>query len=246
MDNGILISWYDLPTAGREAYISWLNEVYIPGLLKKPGIMWAAHYTNTKLAPPPHVRHAKDESLPSGNEFVLIVGAKSTHAFSKGASAFRDGALDRLHANLSEADRKKLSMRVGERVCIMAVEARVDGPEAGRRQGMNLSPCIQLGSFNASSCDAEDELLSWYADWRMSALSALPGCVGMRKLVSTSGWAKHAVLYEFTSLESRNEHLPSLKTAYPDMAAWTEQFIPKLTHAPGSPVVGQRIWPEVE
>jgi len=29
------------------------------------------------------------------------------------------------------------------------------------------------------------------------------------------------------------------------MEAWTNRFIPKLTHAPGSPNVARRIWPPV-
>jgi hypothetical protein len=128
----------------------------------------------------------------------------------------------------------------------MTEEARVDGPAAGLRKGdPTPAPCIQLGSFNAGSIEGEEELLAWYADWRMPALSKLPGCVGMRKMVSVTGWAKHGVMYEFASLDARNEGMPAVARLYPGMEAWTNRFIPKLTHAPGSPNVARRIWPTV-
>jgi len=44
----------------------------------------------------------------------------------------------------------------------------------------------------------------------MPALSKLPGCVGMRKMVSVTGWAKHGVIYEFASLDARNEGMPAV------------------------------------
>ena len=39
----------------------------------------------------------------------------------------------------------------------------VTATDAGlRAAGTAPSPCIQLGSFNANSIEAEDELLAWY------------------------------------------------------------------------------------
>ena len=62
------------------------------------------------------------------------------------------------------------ALRKNERVCIMAEVARRDGPAAGTREGVSLSPCVQLGTFNtAGSAEHEDELLTWYADWRFDA-----------------------------------------------------------------------------
>src|SRR5262249_21990037 len=43
-DGGLWITWYDLPDTGRETYLSWLHEKYLPALLKRPGYLWAAHY----------------------------------------------------------------------------------------------------------------------------------------------------------------------------------------------------------
>ncbi|HXV10867.1 MAG TPA: hypothetical protein VD839_08695, partial [Burkholderiales bacterium] len=79
------------------------------------------------------------------------------------------------------------------------------------------------------------------AQWRLPSMNRLPGCVGIRKLVSVSGWAKHGVLYEFASLAARNQHFPDHEKATPEMDAWTDRLVRKLLHAPGSPIVAVRI-----
>ena len=74
----------------------------------------------------------------------------------------------------------------------------------------------------------------------------LKGCVGIRKMVSVTGWAKHSVLYEFVSVEARNKHFPDHEKANPKMEAWTDTLVRKLLHAPGSPNVAGRIWPPIK
>lgn len=242
IDRGIWASWYDLPEKGRDEYLTWLHGGYLPRMLQKPGVLWAAHYANVKIPPAAHLRHTDDPSVPAGNDFILLFGAETAHAFTRGWEHFAKQGPNKLEEGLTSADRQMLSMRVGERVCVLTEEARTDGPEAHRRQGkLTPAPCMQLGSFNAPGC--EDELMSWYGDWRIPALSKLPGCVGIRKLVSAVGWAKHVVLYEFATLELRNEHMPRLRQIYVEEGRWSDRFTPKLLHAPGSPVVGSRLWP---
>ena len=140
-----------------------------------------------------------------------------------------------------------LSVRSGERVCVMTEVARRDGPEANHRADkLGLSPCIQLGTFNVGNTEGEDELLAWFAGWRFDALEKLPGSVRIRQMVSVSGWAKHGVLYEFLSREARNAHFPHLRKMYPVAGAWSDRVVPKLLHAPDSPFVGSRTWPPIE
>lgn len=246
LDRSLLITWYDLPANGRTAYLAWLHTYHLPALAKRPGVLWAAHYEVQKYDIPARVRHTTDPAVPNGNDYVLIVGAASSHDFSKPLDAFvkPGGAED---AGLTSEDRKMLALRTGERLSIMTEEARIDGPEiATRANGGAPAPCIQLGSFNGNDQSAEDELLAWYARWRMPALGKLPGCVALRKMVSVSGWARHGVMYEFTSLTAREAGMKQMGALYPEMTAWTERFIPHLTHAPGSPHIGVRLWPPVQ
>lgn len=247
MDQALWISWYDLPDSGRDAYLKWSHGSYIPQMIKRPGILWGAHYKCEAVVPmsgvpmgaPGRLRHTDDPAVPRGNDYILIFGAVTAHAFANPTPR-------KLHAGLPQEDRRMLAARAGERVNIFTDEAGIGGPAAGSRDPKQaLSPCIQLGSFNAGSAD-EDEILDWYANWRLPSMNKLPGCVGIRKLVSVSGWAKHGVLYEFASLAERNRHFPEHEKANPEMDAWTDRLVRQLLHAPGSPCVAQRIFSAVK
>lgn len=240
LDRGLWITWYDLPDSGRDAYFSWLHGNYIPRLLKHPRVVWAAHYAvDTTIKPLAHLHHTDDRSVPTGNGYILLAGAEDAHAFD-GLTRYK------FALEVSSEDKKMLAMRIGERVNIMTEEARNDGMDVKQREhGVALSPCIQLGTFGAGTAD-EDELMAWYASYRMPAMATLPGAVGIRKLVSVSGWAKHGVIYEFVSKQARAENFRAHEAGDAGMAAWTKQLVPKLLHAPGSPVVAERIWPPVK
>jgi hypothetical protein len=246
-DRGLWMTWYDLPAERRDEHFAWLHERHLPKLLQRPGLLYAAHYAIEKLPPTARRRYTQDPSVPTGSEFILIVGASTVDAFSAGSDAYVKGAPGRFESDLSQADRDMLAMRVGERVVLAAEAARVAGPEASRREGaFLLAPCIQVGSYDTANPRVEAELLSWYADWRMPALSAMPGCIAMRRYVAVVGWAKHGVLYEFVSREARARNWPSLARDYPEMEEWSNRFIPNLAHVPGSANPAHRIWPPIE
>jgi len=234
LDRALRISWYDLAHGNRDAYLSWLHGTYMPAQVKRPGVLWAAHYECEKGPPPDRLHHTDDKSVPAGNGYILLLGANDAHAFS-------DPAPGEPRAAPSAEEQKMLAMRVGERVNIFTDEAQADGPEAKRRDPKaGLSPCIQLGSFNCPGAD-ENEMLAWYARGRLPSMRKLPGCIGVRKIVSVAGWAKHGVLYEFVSLEVRNKHFPGHEQANPTLESWTDRLVRKLIHAPGSPNVARRI-----
>lgn len=246
MDKSLWATWYNLP-AGNDVdkadYLEWLHGKYMPKVLGNRGVLWAAHYQVDQKPIPPRVIHTTDASVGNGNDHILLFGAESTHAFARDAASFVRGSVDRFTAQLSNEDKSMLGMRTGVRSSIMTEEARVHGPECGKREGRRLpAPCIQLGSFNGPTPEIEQELLSWYGDWRMAALSNLPGCLGMRKMVSAVGWNRHGVMYEFLSLAARSAGMAEMGKRYPEMVAWTEVCVPKLIHAPGSPHIAERIF----
>jgi len=237
MDRGLRISWYDLGEANRNEYLSWLHEHYLPGILKRPGVTWAAHYAAEKMAVPGRLAHTKDESVPKGGEYILLIGAETAHAFSPP----RPGEAAQ---EVTPTDTKMRALRRAERVSIMTEEARVQGPASATHTGAGLTRCVQLGSFNAGPrAGDDDELLAWYARGRLPSMEKLPGLVRVRKMVGVTGWSRHAVLYEFTSLAERNTHFPAHEKPYPELEKWTDKVVRSLVHAPGSPHVAQRIWP---
>ncbi len=241
MDRGLWITWYDLPAAGREEHLAWLHGSYIPQQLKRPGFLCAANFICEKQpeAFPNRLRHTTDPAVPAGNDYILIFGAETAHVFAEPIPG-------KTRPEPSSRERAMLAMRIGARVNIFTEEARTDGPDINLRDPTGFSPCIQLGSFNAGAWQEEDELLSWYAGFRLPGMATTPGCIGIRKLVSVSGWAKHGVLYEFVSKEARAAHFRVHENADPALATWTDKLVRKLLHAPGSANTAYRIWPEVK
>ena len=51
VDRGFWISWYDLPKESCNQHIAWLHGTYIPSILRKPGILWGAHFKTAVTAP---------------------------------------------------------------------------------------------------------------------------------------------------------------------------------------------------
>ena len=238
----IWITWYDLPD-DPEPYLEWLHATYVPAVLRRPGIAWGAHYASEERASivpqgggQGRVERHAPAGVADGYRFILMFGADDPYTFVTPTQA-------RFHGALSENDRAMLALRRGQRSNIMVEEARVLGPAVGEFRDDAPGPCIQLGSFNAISDDVEDEIAEWYAHCRLPSLEGLPGCIRARKLVSVSGWAKHAALYEFTSLAARNEHFVFYERAHPEMEAWSVRVVKNLVHAPNSSNVAQRIWP---
>lgn len=243
-DRGLWITWYDLPDAGREEHVRWVHETYIPTILKRPGILWAAHYEAVKKEALKTMnrgivrKHGISlEGVPQGDRYILMFAAEHAHVFG-------DPVPSELNASLPEADRKMLAMRVGERVNVMIEAARVDGPEIKNyKGGMGPAPCIQLGSFNCQ-WQEEESVMAWYAQSRMKGMGTLPGTVRTRKLASVAGWAKHGILYEYVSLEARDKYYLALEDGKPDMKAWSDRSTIKLGHATGAGgAMACRIWP---
>jgi hypothetical protein len=245
IDRGFWFSWHDLPSEGRDEHLAWLHHSYIPKILKHPGVLWAAHFRTILTAPGDHMHRTKDASVPNGGDYVLVFGGESTAVFTKGRAFFEGKAPSKIESDLTDDDKKMLAMRRGERQVLLTEEIRVHGPDRGPDSDMmKPGPYIQCGSFNCPA-DSEDQLLAWYADFRLPALTPIKEFIGARKLIATSGWVKHVIMYEFLSRDSRERVQAEVEKRHPDGIAWTKKFIPALTHAPRSPVLAERIWPPV-
>ena len=150
-------------------------------------------------------------------------------------------------AALTGQARKMLDLREGVRPCIFTTFARVDGPDMGMRPaGTTPGPAIQMGSFRIGDLKNEFDVGAWYAQYRLPHMAQMKGCIAARVMVSVAGWAKYSVLYEFTSLQARMDgfELPHEALAL-DEEEWTGRVIRYTQHTPGSPTVGERIWPPV-
>ncbi len=241
MDNGIWATWYDLPDTARASFLTWLHDSYCPYLRAQPGYVWVAHYRHTGGGPQMEqvkqtaVGHT-DEAIGTGNQFLLLVGGLSPHTFFK--PSIKDAVLPPGYDVM-------LAQRVALRTAIFSVEERVNGPEPREfGPGSGPGPAIQMGSFRMRTPEEEFDLGRWYAQYRLPFMAQLKGCIATRKLTGVAGWAKHSVLYEFTSLEARLRHFEEPHEALAlDRTRWESQVIAGTVHAPGSPFVGERLWP---
>jgi hypothetical protein len=226
VDRGIWAIWYDLAAENKSEYLEWFHHVHMPEKLSRPGYTWAAHYA------------LGAGGLGSG--YLAMFGGITAHTFlnpSPGQLAQRQ----------SQETKRMIGMRHQPAACILAEETRVDGPDVAQRgPGITPGPVIQIGNYNAAGPAAEDDLGAWYAQQRLPLLAALPGCIGVRKLLATVGACKHAILHEFVSLELREQYFVPHEAEAHDTGTWTGRVRSQLTHATYSPAVGCRIWPEAK
>jgi len=252
MDLGIKAVWYDLPDSVRDSHLKWLHESYLPALGSVQGFSWVAHYqtvpsrTGDDRA---RLNETNDSSVGRGTRFLLLFGAPSVDVF------FAQAGLHPAQWPDSKMIDARLAERAGSRACIYVEEARVAGPAISTADaGGTPSAVIQFGSFNTRETDDALELGTYYRQNRFPAMSTSPGCIRTRKLVATYGWARHGILYEFTSLESRRSHFEELvewgsdpAIARPDNPyRWPGRFPTEyVVFAPGAPTVAVRTWPEL-
>jgi len=242
IDRGIWATWYDLPDAGRDDYLSWLHGTYLPAILKRFGYVWAAHYATTEIeggaANATRFHHVNDPKVGAGYKYILLIGATD-------AGVFGNPTPSAIHASLPDADRKMLGMRSGERVNLMTETCRQRG-QGGTvyKEGAIRAPYMQMGSFICPP-EFEEEMLAAYVQLRFPAICEASSSIMIRKLNSVAGWAKHSILYEYASKEGYDrDYDPATKKSV--LGFGGHSIVPNFTHAPNGPNIAARIWPPVQ
>jgi hypothetical protein len=242
MDRGIWALWYELPAESKAEYLDWFHGVHIPEKLARPGYLWAAHYELghggarfQKVVD--GLVHASTTGLGRGAGYLALFGGLTAHTFLNPGPA-------QLRERQGAETRRMIGLRREVYACIFAEETRVDGPDIAQRgPGITPGPVVQMGNFNVDDYAIEDDVGAWYAQHRLPFVGSMPGCIGARKLLAASGWGKHSILYEYVSLEARQERfVPHEELAHAE-GSWSSRVLPRLVHAPCSPAVGRRIWP---
>jgi len=83
-----------------------------------------------------------------------------------------------------------------------------------------------------------------YVQQRMPAQCDTGSCIGTRKLNSVAGWAKHAILYKFASLEGFNRDYAAANAKSP-LGLRGHSIVSMLIHAPSGPNSALRSWSPV-
>ena len=241
MTSGLWGAWYDLAPTDSTRFLDWTHEHWLPFLQRQHGVRWAAHYRyaggGEQMAQVKGtiVNHTQDE-IGRGSQYLVLLGADDVHAFFT-----REFAQE----SPPEGAEVMLPLRQGLRTAAFVLEAAVDGPSHATREAHGLpAPAIQMGTLRPRSLESEFDLIRWYAQYRLPSMSRMPGVVRTRKWACIAGWPKHGILYEFESLAHRLEHFerPHESLAL-DPTHWTHKITRASDHAPGSPFIGERLWP---
>lgn len=103
---------------------------------------------------------------------------------------------------------------------------------------------IQLGTFSMKDEEGDWAVADWYDSLRLPSIEEMPGTHRARRLFSVCGAPKFGILYEFTSLETRERYFERAHEKHAlDNAHPTGKIVERTIHAPMSPSVGERIFP---
>ena len=234
--------WFDILSRDKEKLWSWFHEIFFPNLKSQNGVNWVAHYDIVPHPDRPYITDApfkketKDPCIPPGRENLVLTSANTPSVFF-GPNCTLD--------DIDEHNQPHLSMRINYRSAVFIEEEMINGPEQHKQPlGMGGAQAMQFGSYNVDNTQDEIELARWYRGERFPRLPVTHGMVRGRKFLSISGWAKHGVLWEFSEM-NENEYSFEHRFIEADRGEnWRGRHVLEyVTHSPGSPHAGRRVWP---
>ena len=235
--------WFDINNNDKDKLCSWLHGVFFPDFQSQNGVNWVAHYD---IVPHPETRYikgapakkeVKDLSVPPGQENLVLTSVNTPSIFFG-------------HNNALEAMEKEqrlyLSMRTNYRSAVFIEEEIINGPELHKQPlGTGGAPAMQFGSYNVDGIRDDIELAKRYRGERFPRLPVTRGMIRGRKFLSISGWAKHGVLWEFAEMDEEEYSFEHRFIEADRGENWHGRHVLEyVTHAPGSPHAGRRIWPK--
>jgi hypothetical protein len=243
MDRGMWATWYDLDEEDRGPFRDWLHQEYLPKLEQSGKYEWVANYMKVDAPTEvptsggkPHVGYTNDP-MPQASENVILIAASSPHLF------FKPQTLD---GDQAELDPKgMLKLRKDVRHAVMLEEERVVGQaKEAATYPAYPGPAIQFGTFRMRDHNNDFEAVRWYSQSRLPLMGRSPECIRARKMMVVGGWAKHGIIYEFSSLSARTElweRVHKERLAGNELVGW--RIGPRTLHTPGSPLIGMRTYP---
>jgi len=131
-------------------------------------------------------------------------------------------------------------------MCVFVKEKVVNGPEERvMPYGAGPPPGMQIGSFNTDTPEHNEMLARWYRAERFPRIAVSRGIIRGRKMLSIAGWAKHGVLWEGVELGPDDYSFESRFIEADRGEDWPGPHVLEyVTHAPGSPHAGRRVWPK--
>lgn len=228
--SSILATWFNLD-AGPES----LGPDYLDRMVNDHEAEWSALYQRAGDGPAMRalgLAAARPEiDLPRGSDYLLLSG------FSSSEKLFQPSFLEWKSVQSAAFSAQGSEVRHE----IYVEDFRVDGPSGPVPEEIP-GEAIQFGAYTMQTLEADVELYHWYVQQRLRIMEETPGSLRTRKLVGATGWPRHAVLYEFDSLETRlTQHEERNESQTTMGETWTGQIAASAIYPWGSPFVGQRL-----
>ena len=244
MSEVLRAEWFDLADGARDGVWAWMHDEFLPALQSAQGVAWVGHYDIVEQPNRPYIEGAppkketRDPDLPTGWQNVVLTAAASPEVFFGPGNPIDD---------LAAAHADKLAVRDNFRAAVFVEEQVINSPEQRTLPyGMGPPPAMQLGNYNTDTPEDEIELARWYRAERFPRVAVSRGMIRGRKLLSIAGWPKHGVLWEFTDLpDGAFTFEPRFVEADRGENWLGRHVLEYVTHAPGSPHTGRRVWPKL-
>jgi len=179
---------YDLPDAGRDAYLAWFHDVHMPEKLARPGYLWAAHYEviDDEGGHVSSMHGAGSSDVGAGTAkssgYIALFGGEDTQTFLDPSPA-------QIKPRQTPLTREMMAKRISQRSFIAAQEWLAP---SGHENSMHGASHIAL-----TWCDAptQDEAFgAWCVQDLKPVLLAERGVLFLAKLLAATGPAKHVIL----------------------------------------------------
>jgi hypothetical protein len=208
---------YDLDRTHADRYLHWFDEVHIPEKLARPGYTWAAHYRV--------VSGGEEEST----RYIALFGGIDSRVFYNPSPA-------QIKPSQPPETRTMMGYRSNSRMLILSEEWAVDGLSGTPATSSQISAGrISLALLNANG---NDENLG---AWLVQDYLAGSGKSGVtRKLLSSTGEARHVVVHEMAE-----DEIECASIVDASASEWSGQVANYLVYPAGTPVVARRVWPGV-
>lgn len=214
--SGIHLVFSEIPPEKEEDFNRWYDEEHVRDILALPGVLDAARYV------------------------AVIGGPKYLTCYElERPEVMESPAYRKLRANPTEwtnrASPKFIATEFISNVYQQIFPAEVSAAVAQS----DMAPTLHIGRLSVAP-ESEDEFNEWYNTLYIPEFEKIEGCIRGRRYTAVSGEPKYVTVWELRNDQvSRSEKWAAARDVHPQSAQWRA----RITHAPGSLGVYNKIFP---
>jgi hypothetical protein len=214
--SGIFLVYTDIDPKYEEEFNAWYNTEHLADLLSLPGFLDAARYVAEK----------------GGPKYLAVYELSN-------AEVFKSAEFQKFRANPSPWSRRIGPSVIGKNTArIVGEQIFPVDPEMPDR---GMAPALQIGRMSVPE-NMDAEWNAWYNGEYIPGYRKVPGVRYARRYRVLEGTSRYTTVYEFehTKVSESVEWNRQRETSSPQSGRMRDI----MTHAPGSPGVYRRIYPQ--